>query len=108
MLGADTGELGQPGEPRMVFERVAGATAGKTPRPSEGTDGSLQCGACGTAHDPALMAIDEVVRFEGASDPDDELLMLALRCECACPGLYVTGFGSSASPADVAVLHRLR
>jgi hypothetical protein len=71
-------------------------------------DGSLQCGACGTAHDPALMAIDEVVRFEGASDPDDELLMLALRCECACPGLYVTGFGSSASPADVAVLHRLR
>jgi hypothetical protein len=54
------------------------------------------------------MIIDEVVRYEGVSDPDDEAILLALRCHCGRLGLYVAGFGPSASAADVAVLGHLR
>ena len=70
-------------------------------------DGRLRCAACGTEHDPAAMVIDEVVRYEGASDPDDEAILLALSCDCGQQGLYVTGFGPAAGAADAAVLRRL-
>jgi len=70
-------------------------------------DGRLRCGACGTEHDPETMAVDEVVRYEGASDPQDEAILLALRCTCGRRGLYSTAFGPAASPADDAVLRRL-
>jgi hypothetical protein len=70
-------------------------------------DGRLRCRACGTDHDPAGMAIDERVRYEGASDPADEAIVLAMRCTCGRPGLYVAGYGPSASAADAAVLVRL-
>ena len=70
-------------------------------------DGRLRCGACRTVHDPTSMVIDEIVRCEGASDPDDQTILFALQCSCERPGLNVTGFGTSASAADVAVLRRL-
>lgn len=72
------------------------------------SDGRLRCGGCGSDHDPMDMVIDEVVRYEGASNPDDQSMLLALRCECSCRGLYVTAFGPSASAADGTVLQRLR
>jgi hypothetical protein len=53
------------------------------------------------------MAIDEVVRYEGQSNPDDQAILSALRCSCEQKGLYVTAFGSGASTADVAVLQHL-
>lgn len=71
-------------------------------------DGHLRCSACGTLHDPATMAVDEVVRYEGASNPDDQAILLALRCECSRRGLYVAGFGPTATAADAAVLRHLR
>ncbi|MEX2293415.1 MAG: hypothetical protein WD691_06465 [Acidimicrobiales bacterium] len=70
-------------------------------------DGRLCCGDCGSLHDPATVTIDEVVRYEGASNPDDETILFALRCSCSRRGLYSTGFGPSAGPADTAVLRRL-
>lgn len=70
-------------------------------------DGLLRCGGCLADHDPSAMVIDEVVRYEGASDPDDETILLALHCHCGRSGLYVAAFGPSASAADVAVLERL-
>ena len=81
--------------------------AGYTVDFSATDDGYLRCGACGTDHDAATMTIEETMRYEGASDPDDEMMLLALRCECGRPGLYVTAFGPNASTADVAVLQRL-
>lgn len=71
-------------------------------------DGRLQCDTCGELHDPATMVIDEVVRYEGASDPDDEAILLAMRCVCDRAGLYVAAFGPNASAADAAVLPLLR
>jgi hypothetical protein len=70
-------------------------------------DGRLRCGACGADHDPASVEIDAVVRYEGASDPDDEEILLALRCGCSHRGLYQAAFGPGANPDDAAVLRRL-
>jgi hypothetical protein len=71
-------------------------------------DGQLRCVACGDDHDPTEIVIDQVVRYEGMSNPDDEAILLALRCTCGRRGLYVTGFGPTATTADVAILPRLR
>lgn len=70
-------------------------------------DGRLRCGACGTEHDPAEVEIDAVVRYEGASDPDDEAILLALRCGCGRGGTFQAAFGPGAGPEDAAVLRRL-
>jgi hypothetical protein len=72
------------------------------------SDGRLRCGGCGTDRDPEDMVIDEVVRYEGASNPDDQSMLLALRCKCSRRGVYVTRFGPSASAVDGTVLQRLR
>lgn len=69
--------------------------------------GQLRCPACGEDHDPEKMTIHEIVRYEGASDPDDEAILLALECSCGRRGLYTAAFGPGMEPADVAVLHRL-
>jgi hypothetical protein len=53
------------------------------------------------------VSIDELVRYEGISDPEDEAMLLAPTCGCGRRGLYVTAFGPSASAEDVAVLQRL-
>jgi hypothetical protein len=70
-------------------------------------DGRLRCGECGEVLDPSTMVIDEVVRYEGASNPDDQAILFALHGRCERPGLYLSAFGSGASPADDAVLRRL-
>lgn len=70
-------------------------------------DGMLACRACDAVEDPATMQIDDTVRFEGESNPDDEAILLAISCGCGCRGLYSAGYGPSTSRADVAVLQRL-
>jgi hypothetical protein len=55
--------------------------------------GLLRCLQGGSEHDPGIMRIEEVVRYEGASDPNDQAIMLALSCECGRKGLYSAAFG---------------
>lgn len=81
--------------------------AGYTVDYSSTEDGNLRCGACGTEHAPAEMTVDEVVRYEGASNPDDETILLALRCACGARGLYVAAYGPNASATDARVLRDL-
>ena len=55
------------------------------------------------------MRIEEIVRFEGASDPGDESILFALSCPCGHAGLYSAPYGPDATPEDIAVvalLHR--
>src|SRR3954451_4294055 len=70
-------------------------------------DGLLRCGECDEVRDPSTMVIDEVVRYEGVSNPDDEAILFALHCRDDRPGLFLSAFGPGASPADDAVLRRL-
>jgi hypothetical protein len=69
--------------------------------------GELRCSACGIEHDPESMRILEVVRYEGASDPADETILLALACTGGHQGLYSAAFGHTTAEADVAALQRL-
>jgi hypothetical protein len=63
-------------------------------------DGSIQCGACGRTHQIASALVDRVYRFEGASDPDDEAIVLGVRCpHCGAKATLVSAFGPNAEPA---------
>jgi len=69
--------------------------------------GRLRCVGYGLHHDPAGMSIEEIVCFEGASDPSDESILLALRLPCGREGLSAAAYGADTPAADVKVLHRL-
>ena len=63
-------------------------------------DGSIRCGACAETHALQNALIDRVYRFEGASDPDDEAIVLGLRCpRCDAKSVLVSAFGPNAEPA---------
>ncbi len=71
-------------------------------------DGELSCSNCGQRTPPEQFDVDHERRLEGASDPADEMLVLAGTCEaCGERAVIVLGFGPTASPADEAVLGRL-
>jgi hypothetical protein len=76
---------------------------------SAASGGLLRCGECGAEIDPATVKIEEIVRFEGISDPGDESILFALSGPCGHAGLYSAPYGPDATPEDVAVvaaLHR--
>ena len=62
----------------------------------------------GEFFDPALLAIAEVVRFEGESDPDEQAILFALLSpEGGALGTYSAVFGPSTPPEDGDVVRRL-
>lgn len=72
-------------------------------------DGLLRCGECGYAHDPSGVVIEEMVRLEGETDPDDEAAVFAVSCRaCGARGTYVTAFGIYVSADDAEVVRQLR
>lgn len=71
-------------------------------------DGQLVCDECETRFDPSTLTVDEIVRFEGASDPDDEAILYALTTGDGHRGVYSTAYGAAASSDDIDVLLALR
>ncbi len=69
-------------------------------------DGLLECSGCGSTCDPAEITVDEVVRFEGASDPDDQAALFALDCG-AHKSLYAVAFGPNTPANDVLAVRAL-
>ncbi|NNF54310.1 MAG: hypothetical protein HKN03_07690 [Acidimicrobiales bacterium] len=70
--------------------------------------GGLLCPACGGWHPASDIGIDEIVRFEGDSDPADEAILFALDCaHCESKGTYVSAYGPTMEPADVQVIRSL-
>ena len=70
--------------------------------------GIVHCSQCNTGIDAATIAIDEIVRFEGDSDPGDEAILYALTGPCSDRGLYSSSYGPDTTTADVDVVRRLR
>lgn len=65
----------------------------------------LHCAACGEAHKPTGALVEKVYRFEGASDPDDQAIVLGLRCPaCDVKGVLVSGYGPSTDPDEIALI----
>ena len=51
---------------------------------------------------------DEVTRLEGASDPDDMVIVVPIICpHCHSPGTLIASFGPAGSMEDADVLKRL-
>jgi hypothetical protein len=57
---------------------------------------------------PESLVIEEVVRFEGESDPGDMAILFALRSASGdVRGTFATSFGARADPESAEVLARL-
>jgi hypothetical protein len=71
-------------------------------------DGGIRCGSCAQTHTVSDALVDRVYRFEGASDPDDEAIVLGVRCpRCEAKSTFVSAFGPNADPAVLEHLHML-
>ncbi len=81
----------------------------------QGFTGSFQAGPKGVLQmrdeepfAPEEMIVEETVRFEGASNPDDSAVLLALRTpDGRHRGTFVASFGPGTDPLSAIALHRL-
>ena len=72
------------------------------------TDG-LRAVPSGCVHTPESLDIDEVVRFEGITNPDDEAIVFALRCRThGIKGTYVSSYGPQMATCDADMVARLQ
>lgn len=63
--------------------------------------GAIRCTSCRTLEQPGEIEVDVFRRLEGASDPDDMSVILALTCrECGTKGVVMVGYGPNASPDE--------
>ena len=71
-------------------------------------EGRLLDPATGRSYEPELLAVDEVVRFEGDSDPDEQAVLFALRAPGGQPlGTLASTFGAGLPPEEGEVIRRL-
>ena len=71
-------------------------------------DAQIECSACATTSSASDLEPDLMRRLEGASDPDDELLVVAAPCPaCGAKASVALGFGPSASEDDSLVVAEL-
>jgi hypothetical protein len=99
MTDRDPQPADAPDSVREAIARLAadGYTADFSPRTAR-----VHCGACGLASAPEQTQVDRIYRFEGASNPDDEAIVLGLSCPaCGVKGVLVSGYGPSADPDDI-------
>ena len=70
--------------------------------------GAIRCFTCRQEFSPADAEVDALRRLEGASDPDDMLAVLPVRCpRCATKGTLVLAYGPEAAIEDSEVLAAL-
>jgi hypothetical protein len=70
--------------------------------------GMIRCFACRAESTPSATAPTRLRRLEGASDPDDMLAIVAVRCpRCAAAGTLVLAYGPEAPLEDSEVLAAL-
>ena len=67
----------------------------------------LECRTCDDDIDPGQLTIDEVERFEGMSDPDDEAVLFAVTSDCGHKGTLVAAYGPEMTAEEAAVIRKL-
>lgn len=71
--------------------------------------GMIECLTCHQATPAEEFHADEVTRLEGASDPDDMVIVVPITCpHCQAPGTLIASFGPASSMEDADVLKRLQ
>lgn len=71
-------------------------------------DHLLRCSESGEDADPSTVTIEHTLRFEGQSDPDDEVILFALSEPGGRRGLYSAQYGASMPAEDAAVIALFR
>jgi hypothetical protein len=62
----------------------------------------------GHLHRPEELEIESIDRFEGISDPDDQAMVLAVRCPSdGCSGTYTVPHGTNMSSIDGELIIRI-
>ncbi|HYE97253.1 MAG TPA: hypothetical protein VEJ18_00015 [Planctomycetota bacterium] len=62
----------------------------------------------GWVHKPQELQVDQVARFEGVTDPEEEALVLALSCAAhGCRGTYVVPYGKNMSSVDGELISKI-
>jgi len=70
--------------------------------------GGLRCDIRDGVYPASSAVVDFTFRFEGESDPGDEMIVLGLRLpDWGVKGYLATGYGLSAPPEEAAVLRAL-
>ena len=88
-----------------ALERLARAGFGDDLVPD---GGALRAVGSGMGHDPADLAVAEVVRFEGPTDPADAAVVFALTTASGEPvGTFTMAYGPTADADDAGIVERL-
>jgi hypothetical protein len=67
--------------------------------------GALLCTTCRETFQATELEPEQVRRLEGASDPDDEVVVIAAACpRCGAHGSMTLGYGPTASDDDAGVV----
>jgi hypothetical protein len=85
-------------------QRLARAGYEETFRAEEG---GLRAVAAGRLLAPEELEVDEVVRFEGPSDPADEAALFALRAPDGLRGTFAVAYGAATPPTEGEMARRL-
>ena len=72
-------------------------------------DAEIRCCTCSVVRHASAYGMDALRRMEGASDPDDAVAVVALRCPaCDAHGTMVLNYGPSGSPEEGDILLAMR
>lgn len=71
-------------------------------------NGGLRCDSCASWAAPEDVEVNEVYRFEGASDPGDESILFAISMPCGHRGSVLASYGRETAPDVADVVTRLR
>ena len=70
--------------------------------------GGLRALAARRIFAPEELAVDEIVRFEGPTDPGDEAIVLALRSrDGLVRGTLTLAYGAASAPGEAEIVRRL-
>ena len=94
-----------PSDPTTLVEVIEGYRKEGFDSDFSALDGALiRCEACAAESDATEFVIRSLRRLEGASDPDDNLAVVATQCpNCQAEGTLILGYGPMASGADTDV-----
>ena len=73
-----------------------------------GEAGGIRSTKTGVLHRPEQFEIVIIERFEGISNPEDETIVLALRCrDHDCRGTWVSPYGKDMPSLDASLIRRI-
>ena len=100
-----------PDTPDTVTEAVALLEAEGYRDPMQLRAEGLVCSVCGAVTPPTDLdhvKVDRIFRFEGESDPDDEMIVLAVSCStCQARGVIVAAYGVDVDSEQAEALRHL-